>query len=322
MSWQLDVTLWLQQFGGLKAVMLFFTFLGREEFFLLLIPLVYLCIDARVGVRLGLLVLLGDALNAIIKVVFHAPRPYWIDSRIHATAPETSFGLPSGHAQDAATAWSFLALQSKKKGMMLSACAVIFLISLSRVYLGVHFVTDVVGGWIIGAAFLLAMLRIMPVVETWLGRQCFWNQVLAVSVGTFLLFCVGVLAAASINGIADPPQWRAYSDGARSLAPLASRCGALWGLGLGWAMMARRAGFDVSGSTGQRVLRYVLAVIGLFACWKGLAAAFPKEPESTALFFRFVRYAIMSWWVVFAAPMVLMRLGLINKTVADNACLE
>jgi hypothetical protein len=171
MRWEIDSIIALQQLReqlpGLTALLSACSFLGKEEFFLLLIPLIYLCADTRVGIRLGLLVLLGDTLNLFGKLAFHAPRPYWLNSGVLPLSLESSYGLPSSHAQNAVSVWTFLALQVKKRWFWIVAVCVIFLISLSRVYLGVHFWSDVVIGWMIGVLFLVLFLRYVPRAEAW-----------------------------------------------------------------------------------------------------------------------------------------------------------
>ena len=146
LQWGISLVLALQNIGGLEGVMQFFTFLGSEEFFLLVLPLVYWCVDAAVGARGAVVLVASVALNGLLKLVFHLPRPYWIDRRVQAMASETSYGLPSGHAQNAAALWSFLAAQMKRQWAWAVALALIFFISLSRLYLGVHFLTDSLGG--------------------------------------------------------------------------------------------------------------------------------------------------------------------------------
>ena len=106
---QLPLILALQQIAALKLPMTIATLLGSEEFFLAALSLIYLSIDANVGARLALVLLLGNSLNWTLKLAFHTPRPYWFDSRVQALGSETSYGLPSGHAQNAATVWLFLA---------------------------------------------------------------------------------------------------------------------------------------------------------------------------------------------------------------------
>jgi membrane-associated phospholipid phosphatase len=145
-QWNLELSLALQKIGGLTGPMKFFTFLGTENFFLLFLPAVYWCIDSALGLRLAVVVLSANSLSATLKLAFHLPRPYWIDSRVKALSTELTYGLPSGHALDAAAIWGFSAAQLKRRWAWPAALGVIFLISLSRLYLGVHFATDVLGG--------------------------------------------------------------------------------------------------------------------------------------------------------------------------------
>ena len=95
---QIGITIAFQQLGGLTGLMKAFSFLGQEEFFLFALPVVYWCVDASTGGRLAVLLVLSNSVNVLLKLAFHLPRPYWVDSRVQALATETSYGLPSGHA--------------------------------------------------------------------------------------------------------------------------------------------------------------------------------------------------------------------------------
>jgi len=114
----------------LTAIMQGFTFLGSEEFFIIALTLIYFCIDASLGERVVLLLLIGDSLNGFFKMLFHLPRPYWVDPNVKALAQETSYGLPSGHAQDATTVWFFIAYAMRKRWAWVAALALVLLISL------------------------------------------------------------------------------------------------------------------------------------------------------------------------------------------------
>src|SRR3972149_286454 len=126
---------WLQGFGGwLELPMKLFSFLGAEEFFLLALPIIYWCVDAGAGLRIGTIVLFSSGVNDILKLAFHGPRPYWFSTQVKALAAETSFGVPSAHAQTAVSLWGMAAAQIRRSWAWAVAVFIILMIGLSRLY--------------------------------------------------------------------------------------------------------------------------------------------------------------------------------------------
>ncbi|MEO6906634.1 MAG: phosphatase PAP2 family protein, partial [Abditibacteriaceae bacterium] len=111
----LPFIIWLQTFHFLKWPMLLFSLLGSTYLYLFALPILYWCVNRRVGLEIGFLVLANAILNNLVKVLFALPRPFWISDAVHQWAHESSFGLPSGHAQGAILFWLFLALQVPAK---------------------------------------------------------------------------------------------------------------------------------------------------------------------------------------------------------------
>ena len=150
MQWGIHVILALQSVPGWTEVMKFYSLFGTEEFFLVVMPVLYWCVDSAVGIQLGIALIASSSLNSLLKVAFHLPRPYWVDRRVLGLSTETSYGLPSGHAMVSTTLWGLLAAHLKRWWTWAAALLLIGLISLSRLYLGVHFPTDVAAGWVFG----------------------------------------------------------------------------------------------------------------------------------------------------------------------------
>lgn len=100
-------------------------------------------------------------INPLVKLLFLAPRPAMVDHLV--TVSSTSF--PSGHAAGAMTLYGALALLSRSPALGLVCGGLIVATGASRVWLGVHWPTDVVGGWAEGAAWLLILSVWLPTRE-------------------------------------------------------------------------------------------------------------------------------------------------------------
>jgi membrane-associated phospholipid phosphatase len=104
--------------------------------------------------------LVGDlALNEALKRAVHRDRPTYGAAYLHGH----SFSFPSGHAMGSIVAYGMLAYvlahraypgRVPRWALYATAAAIVLGIGLSRVYLGVHYPSDVVGGWAAGAGWL------------------------------------------------------------------------------------------------------------------------------------------------------------------------
>jgi undecaprenyl-diphosphatase len=108
--------------------------------------------------RLGLTVPVAMLLNEVLKYLFHRPRP----AVAHPLVKLETYSYPSGHVVSAIVLYGFVAIflssymTSRFWRIVIGAAAVgvVLLVGYSRIYLGVHYPTDVLGGMIEGVAWL------------------------------------------------------------------------------------------------------------------------------------------------------------------------
>lgn len=316
----IDFILFLQGLGDwLAGPMRLVSFLGQEEFFLLFMPALYWCIDAALGLRIGLLLMIADGLNAVLKLAFHTPRPFWYSRQPRALAYESSFGVPSGHAQDAAAVWGCLAASLRRGWAWALFGLVIFAIGFSRAYLAVHFAIDVLLGWAFGFLVLLAFLVLEKPVLAWLARRGAVARQLAALALSLALLLAGALTRAALGIWPLPSEWVENALASfpaespinpLSLSGLVTSTGALLGLSSGALWLWERGGFEVGGSWRRRALRYPIGVLGTVILWYGLGAVFPRGDFLLAYGLRFARYFLVGFWVIALAPLAFIRLGL------------
>lgn len=135
----------------LDSVMVFFTKAGSA---LVLIPfnvivfIILLRQRNRPAASFWVLAVSGAALlNLLAKHAFARTRPdLWI-----SILPESTFSFPSGHAMQSmavAAALTLLAWPTHRRwGVVVLATCFVFLVGVSRIYLGVHYPSDILGGW-------------------------------------------------------------------------------------------------------------------------------------------------------------------------------
>lgn len=286
-QWGLQVIVSVQHLRTplLDTVMNAFTFLGEEEFYLLLLPLLLWSVDGRLGARVVVIFLISVVLNGALKDAFMHPRPGDLDPAV-AIASSEGYGLPSGHAQEGAVVWGSVAVWARQGWIRAGALALAALVGISRVYLGVHFPTDVAAGWVIGAALLIVYLWALPLVSR-VGRT--------------------LPAALLIPVISGAPAIIAFLH---PIKDTAGAMGALAGVGLGLWVAVRTTGIGTEGPPAQRILRFAVGAPVALVIYLGLKSVFPGETSTWYLAFRFLRYWAVGMWMGWGAAWVFRRLHL------------
>jgi undecaprenyl-diphosphatase len=178
----LTVTQFVQQFRApwFDSLMRFLTAIGVVPWVLILPLIIFIALllardwPAALGLLFAQLGSLGDPL---IKIIVHRPRPglaYELGLRV-----PTDYSFPSGHAAIAMVVYGFLIylvwlkLRDYKlaRALVVALCAIYTLgMGLSRIYLGEHWFSDVLGGYVYGLAWVvLAVIVYQLLRRVWSG---------------------------------------------------------------------------------------------------------------------------------------------------------
>jgi membrane-associated phospholipid phosphatase len=302
-----------------------FSYLGNEEFFFLVLPLVYWCVDSALGLRVGFILVTSDVVNHVGKLLFMGPRPYWVSSHVRALwTTETTFGIPSGHAQNATAVWGIMAAYSKKTWAWAAAIVLIFLIGFSRIYLGTHFPHDVIFGWLLGAVLLWAFTRFWEPVSNWVSAKTLNHQIFIAFIVSMIFVVIGLGITTFRSTYQIPETWlnNAILANADEPAPIDpngifTSAGTFFGLAAGAAWIMSVGGYQASGPMEKRAIRYVIGVIGVLIFWMGLGEILPHGDGFIFYALRFIRYALVGWWVSGGAPWTFMRFKLAERGISS-----
>ena len=278
---------------GAISVISFFSAFGEELLLVLILGFLYWGCDKKMGKAVGLNVLMGLIWNPMIKNVFLRRRPYFDHENIKILRvvdqnadpydiAAQGFSFPSGHSTNTVIAFGSLAVY-KKRVVLFKVLAVVLplLVGASRVILGVHYPTDVLAGWLLGAIVL--------VLVSWLQFKVKNKWVLRV-----------ILLAVSLPGIL----YCRTSDYYTSLGMLA-------GMVLAQPFESRFVRFQST----KVVWKCVLRVAGGVAIYFGanillklpFSSAFLESGTLAALGIRTLRYAIIIFLLMGVYPMLFSR---------------
>lgn len=320
-QWGTSLLIFLQSLGNwLETPMKFFSFLGTEEFYLIVAPSIYWCLDTAIGIRLAIWLVVSSNINSAIKLLAVDPRPYWYSTQVKALATETSFGLPSGHSQNAVVIFGGMGWLFQRPWTMWAGGIIAILIGLSRMYLGVHCPFDVLAGWAIGLVLLLALIRFEPNIVGWFRKQNLATSTITVLLFSILMIAIVYIPHQLLVGWSVPRAWLdtiALTSPGSTVDPINisgaySNAGAFFGLVFGALWIAKNP-LQIKGvPLWKLAIRYVVGLLGVLVFWKGLDLL-PMFAGNETLFdmvMRFIRYGLTGFWMTGLGPRVFQKMNI------------
>ncbi len=262
------------------------SFLAEQYVILFIFGYIYWNISKKQGIALTFVFLVSVSVNSLLKIIFHTPRPFQVLENFHAQRLQTATGysFPSGHTQGAATFYLSLAQWLKKPAVWLVAVLIAILVGISRVYLGVHWPVDVIGGWFFGAFFGIWFynfcLRLMS------KPQLF--RAFIISYAFFALLALFTIIYINNSGI--------YSLFYRNFLKITA---IIVGSVMGYLIEIRYLAYQIQAKKDKKILRFFCGMLGAFFIIGGL-----KLLSVEAMWFVFLRYFLLGLWITFIFPWI------------------
>lgn len=301
-EWEVALQEWLQ--GMIHSdiatkIVSFMTMFGEELVMIAVLGFLYWCYDKQFGKFVGTNILVGTVINPMFKNVFYRRRPYFDHAGIEILKPVDAsadiydisaqgYSFPSGHSSNSTILYSSLAMYKKKNKVLLTIAFVIpFLVGLSRVLLGAHYVTDVLGGWLLGAAVMF----LFSYLQTHVKNENLFHFIVALCCLPGMFYC----------------QTTDYFSG--------------YGMLIGYFLAAPFEKKYVNFKETRSVVRSVLRVLGGGALYFGLNTLlkmpFPKELLESATMLSYIirtaRYAIIVFLLIGVYPLLFDRIKKANN---------
>ena len=278
-----DIIRYLQSLGNPSADNLFvaITTISSQPVYFLLASLIFWCFSKRTGIR-ALYVILFSAFTAIFaKNLFNMPRPPEYLQKIQ----ENEFGFPSGHAQVSSSFWGYAGLSIKNKCIVFVGIIAIISVSFSRLYLGVHYVGDVVGGIIFGLSIALIFFKIEPTIT---GRLERLSSISKYSAAVALPVILVAIAATQ------PGLLKEQAEIGMVMA----------GIGVGYLLEEERVRLTDAKNNKQRIKRAIVGVAVLGIIYLISSMLLLINPN-----FTFFKYGALGFASAFIAPWVITKMN-------------
>ena len=276
----------------LDQVFSLITHLGSEIVFMVLAVVMFWCVNKSQGLYLLSVGCLGTTVNQFLKLACRVPRPWVRDPGFtiveSARADATGYSFPSGHTQNAVGTFGCLAMGAKKNWLRIVLIVLAVLTSFSRMYLGVHTLSDV----LVSAGIALLMVAAMhPLFK---GLEEHPERGLWILLGLFLVNVLYVLYANLWQFPADVDPEN-LEHGVKNAAKL---MGALLGMAIGYGIDLKWIRFKTEATPVGQILKCVLGLLIVLAIKEGLKPVLGSGSLSSA-----VRYGLITLFAAGIWPM-------------------
>ena len=303
---------------GLTASMATGEILDTMPWYLLVFSLITFGLHPRYGARLATLFGINAGLNEAVKLACHLPRPYWVSAAVKAASAHSSFGFPSGASQYGVVLYGYIAMTIRRFWVVFLCVILLLLTSFVRIFSGIHFFLDMIGGWIIGLLLLAAFLIVVPKVEAYASRLSRPARIILIFFVAAIPLILAIPALLSLGDWQVPDPWieLAKIQTGKTIHPdmIQFSCGAagiILGSLLGFEFLSSQGGWN---PPGERTIRAGLVIGGTIAVllFNALLQISLKEIGFTAinpLLETFLRMTLVLFCLIGGIPVLMKKAG-------------
>jgi membrane-associated phospholipid phosphatase len=263
--------------------------MGDEFIYIVAIALIYWCFNKSVGARMYFALVAITLSTFILKGWFARPRPPMVSAEVHPLFHSEGYGIPSGHTAMSMMVWGYLAWHLRQRVFRLIVVGYVMLQAFERMYSGVHFPQDVIGGILLGLILLIVYRQVEDKVATkWHKARPIVQWLVPLGLGV-----VGLLLFAN-------------SQSKNELTSI----GILLGSGLGIAFENQVVHFQPPTTPIHQSFHYLLGMTLTVGLMIGIEKIFGKSAgQHLPVVLRVLRYTIVSFFIVGLYPYLSLKLG-------------
>lgn len=291
---EIDIIKWIQQFSGKELIdkgFIYISYLGEAYLFIVVALIIYWLFNKKWAYKFVTAFLASAVVVSVMKVLIKRPRPYQESADIksigkpaHEAYGEQSYSFPSGHSSTAASITTGVLKETKNVFLWVLLILNIILIPFSRLYLGQHYLSDVIMGVILGVLIVLTIYAIFDKIEK--------EELVGLIILPFVL--VGVVALV---------YFKMYNK------EMFQAAGAFTAFSLGYFVEKRLIKYEPKeNKVWKQIIKFVIGIAVTFGLQQGLKYVLPYQEVATGdpiplmnFIWDGVRYFIIALWATVGA---------------------
>ena len=272
---------------GTEYFFRFITEFGGTLVYLAIFFIIFWGINKNIAKGLLFIYVSSNFVNFYAKALIANERPpesNWI------LISASHLSTPSGHAMSSTVFWGYTAMKFKNYAMWFLSAVVVFLVGMSRIYLGVHWLGDVFTGWLFGLIILLLVWILEEPIRNFVSKQNIFLIYLGLALVGLIMMILTEILYDSIYDFGTPG-------------------GQMIGLALGFALEEKFVNFEIQDDIGKKwklILRILIGILLIAVVYLGIYLII----DTNIFWMNALHYGITLILGIFIWPLLFKKIGI------------